>query len=154
MRILWTIALLLSLGSSLEAQGDYETPPKLRASDVLPTDMQAGEHFTVRSVVENDGVANHYTVDSDYGPFEAYGDLSLAILIRQIHAIGELQQVSKSKEFVKAVGRSATSQLKSIKQFGEHPVDTIKGMPNGIKHMFHRYKDQAKQGYKKAHGMP
>ena len=145
------VILFLMLGicavtsGSRAADEGYETPSKLKASDVLPAEMQRGDHFHVMPGVENDGYMNHYTVASDYGEFEAYGDLSLMRLIRQIHALAQLDEISKSKVFLESAAKAATGQ-----EFGGHPVTTVKGIPDGITHMFHKYKREAKQGYQAA----
>jgi hypothetical protein len=90
------VALILTLVSAatVAAEQKYERPPALRSSDVIPEKMQAGDHFKVKQAVHNDGVMNHYVVESDYGQFLAYGDLALARLIHEIHAIAQLDEVS------------------------------------------------------------
>ena len=151
---LWALApvVFAVIGASVlpAAESDYETPPVLKASDVLPEKMQAGEHFTVQSQVQNDGYMNHYVVDSDYGQFPAYGNLSLYRLMNEIHALAQLDEVSKTKVFAQAALDSATGQVKTIVEVSKHPVGTVKGLPGGMKRMFHQYKREAKYGYKTA----
>jgi hypothetical protein len=138
--------LAAAAGTRLLAENSYETPPMLEASDVLPEKMQSSEHFTVQSQVQNDGYMNHYLVDSDYGQFQAYGNLSLNRLIHEIHALTQLDEVSKTQVFAQAALDSATGQVKTIVEVGKYPVGTVKGMPGGMKRMFHKYKREAKYG--------
>ncbi len=142
--------LATAAGSRLLAEESYETPPMLEATNVLPETMQTGDHFKVKPQVQSDGVMNHYVVDSDYGQFQAYGDLALARLIKEIHAITQLDEVSKTKVFAEAAFDSATGQVKTIEAVAKHPVGTVKGLPGGVHRMFHKYKRQAKEGYQTA----
>ena len=144
------VVLATAAGPGLLAEKGYETPPMLEASDVLPETMQTGDHFKVKPQVQNDGVMNHYVVDSDYGQFQAYGDLALARLIKEIHAISQLDEVSKTKVFAESALDSATGQVKTIVEVSQHPVGTVKGLPGGVHRMFHKYKRQAKEGYQTA----
>jgi len=147
-RVVVVSAGLAMIGlAGISAQEGYETPPMLEASDVLPEAMQTGDHFKVKPQVQSDGVMNHYVVDSDYGQFQAYGDLALARLIKEIHAITQLDEVSKTKVFAEAAFDSATGQVKTIEAVAKHPVGTVKGLPGGVHRMFHKYKRQAKEGY-------
>lgn len=148
--ILAVALAVLGASSALAAEQTYETPPVLKASDVLPEKMQAGDHFSVQSQVQNDGYMNHYVVDSDYGQFPAYGNLSLYRLMNEIHALEQLDEVSKTKVFAQAALDSATGQVKTIVEVSKHPVGTVKGLPGGMKRMFHHYKREAKYGYKTA----
>jgi len=63
---------------------DFETPPVLKATEVLPSEMQRGDHFEVQEQIRSDGFMNYYVVDSDFGQFEAYGNPALAKLIQEI----------------------------------------------------------------------
>jgi hypothetical protein len=142
------IAALTTL-SSATAQ-PYETPPPLEVGEILPPDMQRGEHFTVRTPVHNDGFMNHYVVESDYGQFQAYGTPALAKLIQEIGALAQLDEISKSEVFADAVKRSATGQVDAIQEFADKPVETIKGVPGGLKRSFKKYKRDANEAYETA----
>jgi len=155
LRVSWLLTLVIALsvcliGALPAAELDYETPPALQTSEVLPEEMRSGDHFTVQSQVQNDGYMNHYVVDSDYGQFPAYGNLSLFRLIHEIRALTQLDEVSKTKVFAQAALDSATGQVKTIVEVSKHPVGTVKGLPGGMKRMFHKYKREAKYGYETA----
>jgi hypothetical protein len=136
---------ILVSATAFAAEQTYETPSALRASDVLPEKMQAGDHFKVKQAVHNDGVMNHYIVDTDYGQFLAYGNLALARLMHEIHAIAQLDAVSKTDVFAKAALDSATGDLKNIGHIAQHPVGTVKGLPGGVGRMFKKYNREAKK---------
>ena len=138
------VSTLLSM-NAMAAEQQYEKPPALQASDVLSEKMQAGDSFKVKQQVHNDGVMNHYVVDTDYGQFQAYGDLALARLMREIHVMVQLDETSKTDVFAKAAMDSATGDLKTIGHLARHPVGTVKGLPGGVSRMFHKYNREAKK---------
>ena len=144
--ILLLAASLPAISSEIYAQ-DFESPPVLKASEALPSEMQRGESFVVQEQVRNDGFMNHYVVDSDYGQFGAYGNLALAKLIQEIGALDQLEEVSKSEVFRDSLKKSATGQVEAVKEFADKPVETVKGVPGGLKRSFKKYKRDAKEGY-------
>jgi len=149
MGIVVLVTLLVTSTGGLSAQ-NFESPTTLRASEVLPDDMQRGRRFEVQEQVKNDGFMNYYVVDSDFGKFEAYSTPALAKLIQEIAALDQLDEVSKSDVFLDSVKRSATSQGEAIKDFADKPVQTVKGVPDGLKRSFRKYKRDAEEGYETA----
>ena len=49
----------------------YEELPELRASEILRPEFLQGDHFKVAEVVPTFSGANHFSIDSDFGVFEA-----------------------------------------------------------------------------------
>jgi len=66
---------------------EFETPPVLKTSEVLTSEMQRDDSFVVQKQVRHDGFMNYYVVDSDFGQFEAYVDPALAKLIQEIRGV-------------------------------------------------------------------
>ena len=124
-------------------QSDYEVAADLRAGDVLPGDLRSGTHFSVEEVVRNDGYLNYYTINSDYGTFEATSTLMLQTRVGEINALAELEDLSKTEVFIKAAADAGVGQLKTLSQFATKPVETVVGIPSGVGRMFNRYLRQA-----------
>jgi hypothetical protein len=140
--VMWT-----SLSSSAAGSG-FESPRTLKAKNVVPADLLESEHYTIDKSVKNDGYLNYYTVNSNYGDFQAIGTAQLRIRIGEIRALNELDKLSKSEVFLKAAADAGMGQLKAIQSFATHPIATIKGVPAGIGRMFTRYSRQAGDAYK------
>ena len=49
------------------------------------------------------GYMHHWTVDSDFGTFEATGDGALRALIREIYAIAALKEISQGEAFADSI---------------------------------------------------
>jgi len=122
----------------------YDVPWDLKAADILPADLLEGEHHSVNDSVRNDGYLNYYMISSDYGAFEAASTAMLRTRVREIGALAELEDLSKTEVFIKAAADAGVvAPLRTIKQFATHPVKTVIGIPRGIGRMFTRYSRQA-----------
>ncbi|MDH3746045.1 MAG: hypothetical protein OES47_13180, partial [Acidobacteriota bacterium] len=67
------VAILFLVASDrVVAQDDFEAAPTLQAGAILG-EKAAGAHYRVAQDVANDGYMNFYRIESDFGPFEAYG---------------------------------------------------------------------------------
>lgn len=135
-------ACLLLLGllgvPAIEAQttATYETPPVRAAVDVLPAEMVEGEHFRVVDEIGSYDSLNIYTVESDLGSYEAYGEMELRILLREIMATTQLKKVSGAKAAAKSAGDAATESVKAVGDMAVHPVKTAKALPGGVRRRF------------------
>ena len=52
------------------------------------------------------GLLARFTIRSPYGNFDAHGIHMLAIRVTEVHAIGKLDELSKTKEFAEAAGKA------------------------------------------------
>ena len=89
----------------------YEPLPTLNASDILQPQYLKGPNFTVRNPVPTYFGSNHYTIDSDFGVFEANGNQMLMRRVAEISAIAKLQAMSQTKEFTQAAAQAAEAPL-------------------------------------------
>ena len=142
-----TVPLTPGVSEDIAVDDDFEKPAGIQAGDVLLPEMLSGDHFHVLPDVQNDGFMNFYEVESDYGKFTAYGNLALLRLIREIGALAELDDVSKTEVFVKSAAEAGTRPLKTIKHVAEHPVQTVTGLPGGIVRMFDAFQRDVETGY-------
>jgi hypothetical protein len=129
-------ALLIAVPSLLLAPAagaaPYEVSTERSARTILPARMPLkAPTYRIRDVVPTDGFTDRWTVDSDFGVFEAQGDGALRKLLVEIPAIAELKKTSKTKEFARGLGNSAKAPISFVKNLVTHPVDTISGVPAG-----------------------
>ena len=129
-------ASLLVASAVLTAQPSTdEPPPTVTASKVLTAAQLKGAHHQVAEAVTTPGFFHEFTVTSEYGTFKAVGRRELDRVIREINAIHELSQVSKSDIFVEAAGQSLVNVGKGAANAVVNPVDTAKGVGGGLKRM-------------------
>src|SRR5208283_1888669 len=110
----------------------YEALPTLNASDILQPQYCQGPNFTVRNPVPTYSGSNHYTIDSDFGVFEADGNAMLMRRVAEINAIAKLQAMSQTKEFTQAAKQAAEAPLNVARDLVTNPVSTISSVPKGI----------------------
>jgi hypothetical protein len=133
-----------SSGAAAQALDFDPVPTILSASELEPAEVRKGDHHEVMSEVENDGYMNSYRIASDFGRFDAYGTVQLALRVIEIGALAELDELSKTQVFAEAAKKSAMSSVDTIEQFADKPVETMKGIPSGAKRMFKVTKRRAK----------
>ena len=110
----------------------YEALPTLNASVILQPQYLHGPNFTVRNPVPTYSGSNRYTIDSDFGVFEADGNQMLMRRVAEINAIAKLQAMSQTKEFTQAAKQAAAVPLQVAQDLVTNPVSTISSVPKGI----------------------
>jgi hypothetical protein len=60
------------------AEAVFEELPELKASEILKPELLKGPHFVVRDPVPTGSGMNQFTIDSDFGVFEADGKRNAA----------------------------------------------------------------------------
>ena len=135
--------LALAAAGGPVAATDFEPPPVLKASEVLPAAALKGEHHEVIEEVHNDGYMNRFRIASDFGRFEAHGAPMLAVRVQEIGALAELAELSKAKVFADSALTAITSQVTTVREFAERPAETVKGIGDGLGRMWKRAKRTA-----------
>jgi hypothetical protein len=125
---------------------DFEAPGHLRATDLIPPAMLSATHSKVGNQVSSDGYTFTFTIESDFGAFEARGRTQLAIRLQEIAAIAELKKITNSEAFAKAAGAAAMKPIQSTANLVNNPVETAKGIPGGVKRKFENMGRWAKRG--------
>jgi hypothetical protein len=115
---------------------DYETQTNKSAAEVLPAALAAGPGYTVKDPVVADGYMYRFAVTSTYGPFEVTGTGALRKLEREIWAIGEMRNITRSEAFLKSLKDQAGKPLVFVKDVVTKPVDTLTGIPKGVGRLF------------------
>jgi len=100
-----------------------------------------GAQFVVREPVPTASGMNQFTIDSDFGVFEADGNEMLLQRLKEIDAIARLQGVSKTDEFKKSLIAAAKSPLNSAKNIARDPAQAISNVPKGIMKFMGRAKE-------------
>lgn len=153
LQLAFIFALTLPLSAQIrQPAGEaapFEEPPTLRASDILRPEYAAGPHHKVRDAVPTYAGANWFTIDSDFGVFEAEGNALLAQRVAEIYAIAQLKEISRGEQFGKALAHAAKSPLLAAKSLITQPVKTVSAVPKGMWKMLTRVGQGAKEATQK-----
>jgi len=114
------------------AEAAFEELPVLNASEILRPEILAGPHHKMREPVPTYFGANQFTIDSEFGVFEADGNEMLVRRINEINAIAQLKEVSRTDEYKKALTAAAKSPVAAAKNIVNDPVNTLGNVPKGI----------------------
>jgi hypothetical protein len=120
------------LAQSVSAPTDTEEPPILSAKEILKPEFLAGDGLKVNDDVPTSTGRNRYLIESDYGEFEADGNIMLDRRIKEVAAIRKLKEVSRTDQYKKALLAATTSPLVVAKDVVTNPVGTITGVPKGL----------------------
>ena len=123
------------------AEAVFEELPELKASEILKPELLKGPHYVVRDPVPTGAGMNQFTIDSDFGVFEADGNEMLLQRLKEIDAIARLREVSRTDEFKKSLLAAAKSPLNSAKNIARDPAQAISNVPKGIMKFLGRAKD-------------
>jgi hypothetical protein len=128
-----------------QSSGQFEKPPVVNASRLLPAAALSGPGFHVERLVPTNGAMGRYTLVFDRAVFhEDAGTYSveslnlLKIRLSEIPAIRKLEDVSKTAVFANALAASAERPVQMGAEIVAHPLDTVSGLPSGIGEFFGR----------------
>jgi hypothetical protein len=128
-----------------QAAGQFEQPPIINATQLLPESALSGPGFHVEQQVPTNGAMGQYTIVADASVFQedagTYRVESLDLLkirLSEIPAIASLENVSKTDVFAKALAQSAARPVTAAANMVIHPMDTVTGLPSGIGSLFGR----------------
>src|SRR5271155_783264 len=131
--------------SVASANGQYEQPPVINATDLLPASALSGPGFQVQPQVPTNGAMGQYTIVADPAVFHddagTYYVESLDMLkirLSEIPAIEALDGMSNSSIFVQALATSAARPVTAAANMVMHPMDTVTGLPGGVGDLFGR----------------
>src|SRR5262249_50608016 len=105
--------------------------------------------FRVEPDVPTDGLLATFTITSDFGTFAATGPGMLGIRVGEIQALDVLEKTQKSDAFKRALEASAKRTGISIMTAVTNPVDTVKGLPEGVGRFFERVGRSVQTGAQK-----
>jgi hypothetical protein len=139
------MAVLVGGVQAVGAGAGYEKQPVLQASQLAPAELLKGSRFQVDEQVPTEGFLGRFTIHSDFGTFEAHGREMLRIRVAEVAALEQLDAVSKTETFVKALGNTALRPVKAAEHIITKPVETAKGVSSGVERLFGRVKRGSEQ---------
>jgi hypothetical protein len=128
-----------------QGTGQFEQPPIINVTQLLPEGVLSGPGFHVEQLVPTNGAMGQYTIVADASVFQSdagtYRVESLDLLkirLSEIPAIAYLENVSKTGVFANALAQSAERPVADAANMVTHPMDTVTGLPSGIGSLFGR----------------
>jgi hypothetical protein len=135
-RVLAPLALILAQATAVPAQ-QFEGPPSFNAAQLSGV-KRVGANYTIRTPVRSDGLLRIYVLATPYGDITVNGDEMLRMRINELNALAELEKVSGSESFGRALAEAGISPLKFTGQLIINPVGTIQNTFAGVGAFFGR----------------
>ena len=132
--------LLLTIGA-VPSWADYEKASTLQAKSILKPELLKGKYHTVNEQVKNNGLFNHYTVESKFGTFQAGSTRDLEILVHEIAAIAAMKQVETDDTALAGLKQSGENTVTGLKSLINDPQATLEGAASGVGSLFNRAKE-------------
>src|SRR5437588_7115205 len=136
---------ILALGIALPSRGqvtspspsgqedsDFEELSELQASEILKPEFLKGRYHTVQESVPTSSGMNRFTIDSQFGAFEAEGNEMLVRRVGEIDAIARLKDMSRTDVYKQALAKAAKAPADAAKNIIRDPVNSIENVPKGV----------------------
>ena len=130
------LAVPLVASSQIDEHGDSDHT--LEVSRVLPPELIKGPNWEVIDPVVNYFAHDQFVISSDYGDFDAHGQMHLRILLREIQAIATLKKQTKTRVTAQTVVRQGKKSVDSVVQVAAHPIQAARGITSGIMSRFRK----------------
>jgi hypothetical protein len=153
-------AALASLAQSPEpsnaaaAATDFEELPELKASEILKPEYFQGAHHTVREAVPTSSGSNQFVIDSDFGVFDADGNEMLLRRVKEVYAIAQLNDLSRTDQFKDSLLTAAKGPYNAAKNIVKDPVNAVSNVPKGVMKFMGRAGESIKNIGKKKESDP
>jgi hypothetical protein len=131
---------LLSFMLPQNVLAEFEKPGTLMAQSVLQPEILKGEHYTISEKVYNDGLLNHYDVNSSFGDFKVISTSSLHILVQEIGAIASMKEIETDDTAIEALKQSGRNTVDGVKNLVNDPKGTFDSAAAGVGSLFNRAK--------------
>jgi hypothetical protein len=115
-----------------QEDSDFEELPELKASEILKPEFFKGQYHTVQESVPTSSGLNRFTIDSQFGAFEAEGNEMLVRRVGEIDAIARLKDISRTDVYKQALVKAAKGPYESAKNIIRDPVNSIENVPKGV----------------------
>jgi hypothetical protein len=140
--------------SSPATATDFEELPELKASDILKPEYLHGAHHTVREVVPTSSGSNQFVIDSDFGVFDADGNEMLLRRVKEVYAIAQLNDISRTDQFKDSLLAAAKGPYNAAKNIVKDPVNAVSNVPKGVMKFMGRAGESIKNIGKKKESDP
>ena len=133
-----------SLAQSTEVSGDTDGKPasdagtRLPVSQLVAPSLLSSPLHTLDSRAIVRGHLAVFTLRTPYGSIEAEGVEMLEVRVQELLVLEELQRISSTGIYLRAIGAQSMRTLRSVGQVLLHPVDTVAGIPQGVVRFFQR----------------
>ncbi len=132
MRSAWNYCLAaLAVSAAPAFAAEIERPATFNPNNI-PGIRAQGPNYSIAAPVRSDGFLRIYSVRSSYGDFQVVSDAMMQRRMRELAATAEIDKLTESAEFNKAMAEAGLAPLKFAGQLVVNPVEAINSTLAGI----------------------
>lgn len=139
--VCWLLILIFLAAGVAPLWAAFEEVPVLQAKSILASELFKGKNHQVQDQVKNDGLFNHYSVETDFGTFQADSTTDLKILVNEINAIADMRTVKTDDTAYAGFKQSGANTVDGMKALFKDPEGTFEGAVAGVSSLFNRAKE-------------
>ena len=126
-------AMLLPVSGMAQApQAGFETPPVLKAADLVPAQFILGPSHAIVDPVHIEGYQARFDIQSAQGNFSAAGRELLSLRVAELPAIEALGRINKGAAFGEALAKAAKAPLDFVGKLITAPGAALEGVATGV----------------------
>ncbi|MFB3789289.1 MAG: hypothetical protein ACE15F_23265 [bacterium] len=111
---------------------DYENPPVLQASEILPPDLPRSPVHRVREEVSTAGYHYHFIMESNFGLYDIESLDLLKIRVHEVKTLANVIEKNRTDEFFDSLGDHLFQTVSTPVQILQDPGGTLSALGQGI----------------------
>jgi len=127
----------------LAATANAEPPPT--AMELVAPALLSSPLHTVRPELTLIGPMANFEIDTRFGELEAPSVELLAIRVEELNALEKIAAVSRTEMYRTAATAAGSRTARAVGTVVSNPVETARGLPEGIRRLFSRRADSVKR---------
>jgi hypothetical protein len=131
------LVVMLAASPARTLAQTFERPPTFDVAKIKGL-QPSGDNYTINNPVRSDGLLRLYTLTTPYGDFMPQGDQMLRMRVNELLALHELEKISSSESYGKALVDAGLSPFKYTGKLIINPAKTVGDTFSGIGTMFGR----------------
>ncbi len=131
------LVVMLAASPARTLAQTFERPPTFDVAKIKGL-QPSGDNYTINNPVRSDGLLRLYTLTTPYGEFMPQGDQMLRMRVNELLALHELEKISSSESYGKALVDAGLSPFKYTGKLIINPAKTVGDTFSGIGTMFGR----------------
>jgi len=136
-----TAALMLGLNGTCFSAWAFSPA----AIDLVDAALLSSPSHRVGAQVTLVGPMANFEIDSDFGPFTAESVEMLNVRVEELAALQAIASVTRGSMYLRAAKAAGSRTASALGTVAMHPVESARGLPDGIRRLFARKLDSAKR---------
>jgi hypothetical protein len=137
------VIVLAGIGAAAAGRAIAQTPPA--ALELVAPALLSSPLHQVRPEITFVGPMATFEVDTDFGELEAQSVELLAVRVEELAALEKISLVTRTEMYLRSAKAAGSRTARAVGTVVSAPVETARGIPEGVRRLFSRKLDSAKR---------